>query len=116
MSGQSLAQIAGLITTTTAVGGGIWEGGAGLAADQFFDVYFATGNGTFDANSGGSDYGNSIVKLGRLPAAVSRSPITSLPTTSPPSAQAILAPEGFFSYPIKRRDRRLRISRCKPAN
>ena len=61
---QSLAQIAAVITTTTAVGGGIWEAGSGLAADEFFDVYFATGNGTFDANSGGSDYGNSIVKLG----------------------------------------------------
>jgi hypothetical protein len=61
---QSLAQVAAVITTTTAVGGGIWEAGSGLAADEFFDVYFATGNGAFDANSGGSDYGNSIVKLG----------------------------------------------------
>ena len=64
---QSLAQIAAYISTTTTVGGGIWEAGSGLAADEFFDVYFATGNGTFDANSGGTDYGNSIVKLS-LPA------------------------------------------------
>jgi hypothetical protein len=61
---QSLAQIAAYITTPSAVGAGVWEGGSGLAADEFFDVYFATGNGTFDANSGGSDYGNSVVKLG----------------------------------------------------
>ncbi len=64
---QSLAQIAAAITTPSAVGGGIWESGSGLAADQFFNVYFATGDGTFDANSGGSDYANSIMKLG-LPA------------------------------------------------
>jgi hypothetical protein len=61
---QSLAQISAYITITTAVGGGIWESGAGLAADQFFDVYFSTGNGPFSANNGGSNYGNSIVKLG----------------------------------------------------
>src|SRR5437660_3172459 len=64
---QSLAQIAATITTTSAVGGGIWESGSGLAADQSFNVYFATGDGTFDANSGGSDYANRVVKLG-LPA------------------------------------------------
>ena len=43
--------------------GGIWQSGDGLSADQLGNIYFMSGNGTFDANSGGSDYGMSYVKL-----------------------------------------------------
>jgi hypothetical protein len=43
--------------------GGVWQGGGGLAADAFGNVYLSTGNGTFDANTGGSDYGSSVVKM-----------------------------------------------------
>ncbi len=42
--------------------GGIWAGGGGLAADTD-NVYAITGNGTFDVNTGGSDYGDSVLKL-----------------------------------------------------
>ena len=42
---------------------GVWQGDAGLAADKQGNIYAATGNGTFDAVSGGSDYGDSIVQL-----------------------------------------------------
>jgi hypothetical protein len=35
--------------------GGIWQGGGGLAADALGSVYLSTGNGTFDADTGGSD-------------------------------------------------------------
>ena len=40
-------------------GGGIWQGGAGLAADSHGSIYFTTGNGDNDPGS----FGNSIIKL-----------------------------------------------------
>jgi hypothetical protein len=43
--------------------GGIWQSGNGLAADPSGNVYFMTGNGPFDADHGGSDLGDSFVKL-----------------------------------------------------
>jgi PQQ-like domain len=43
--------------------GGIWQGGGGLAGDASGNVYVSTGNGTFDADTGGSDYGLSVVKM-----------------------------------------------------
>jgi len=43
--------------------GAIWMGGGGPAVDATGDIYFSTGNGTFDANIGGSDYSMSFVKL-----------------------------------------------------
>jgi len=50
-------------TTRNGSEGGIWQGGGGLAADHDGNIYFVTGNGTFDADMGGSDYGDSIVKI-----------------------------------------------------
>jgi hypothetical protein len=43
--------------------GGIWMGGGAPAADSNFNLYLLTGNGTFDADTGGSNYGDSTVKL-----------------------------------------------------
>lgn len=47
-------------TTPNGTAGSVWMSGSGPAADSVGNVYFATGNGTFDSNS---DYGNSILKI-----------------------------------------------------
>jgi hypothetical protein len=44
-------------------GGGIWQSGGGPSADSNHNVYVATGNGAFDADRGGSNYGDSYLRL-----------------------------------------------------
>jgi hypothetical protein len=54
--------------------GGIWMSGAGPAAStDSGDIFVSTGNGTFDADSGGPDYGDSVVRLS--PGATALDPI-----------------------------------------
>jgi hypothetical protein len=43
---------------------GIWMDGDGVSTDATGSLYFATGNGSFNASSGGRDYGDSVVRLG----------------------------------------------------
>jgi hypothetical protein len=60
---HTLAQT-GVFNVAPNVGyGGIWMTGNGPAADTNGAIYLNTGNGTFDANTGGVDYGDSILKL-----------------------------------------------------
>ena len=47
-------------STARGYGGGIWQAGAGLAADTAGFIYAMTGNGDFDATT---DWGESFVKL-----------------------------------------------------
>jgi hypothetical protein len=43
--------------------GGVWQSGAGLAADSDFNLFFATGNGTYDGKKGGADFSDTVVEL-----------------------------------------------------
>ncbi len=43
--------------------GGIWMAGSGPASDSSGDVYLPVGNGPSDAMTGGSNYGDSVVRL-----------------------------------------------------
>ena len=52
-----------LNVTANAAAGGIWQGGAGPAADSNGNIFVVTSNGTFDANLGGIDYGDSFLRL-----------------------------------------------------
>jgi hypothetical protein len=52
-----------IVDTPNGYQGGYWAGGAGLNADSAGSIYAATGNGQFDADTGGSDYGDSILRL-----------------------------------------------------
>jgi hypothetical protein len=42
---------------------GFWAGDTGPAADKTGNIFVATGNGQFDANKGGRDYGDTLLKL-----------------------------------------------------
>lgn len=60
---STLVQVSSYMTTPNGQRAGVWQAGGGLAADGSGNVYFITGNGTFDADSGGADYGDSYEKL-----------------------------------------------------
>jgi hypothetical protein len=64
--GSSLRRVLIKCTTPNGADGGIWQSGAGLAADALGNVYLSTGNGTFDANTGGSDYGETVMKMNAI--------------------------------------------------
>ena len=62
---KTLAAVSVFNATPDGAQGGIWQSGAGPAADDS-GIYVLTGNGTFDVDQGGPDLGDSAVKL--LPA------------------------------------------------
>lgn len=70
-SAATLAPIANAVLNTTPnhagvvtySRGGIWMGGGAPAVDANGSLYCITGNGTFDADSGGSNYGDTVLKL-----------------------------------------------------
>jgi outer membrane protein assembly factor BamB len=60
---QTLAQKAVLNVDPDGSEAGIWLSDTGPAVDSEGNLYVPTGNGTFDATSGGRDYGDSVLKL-----------------------------------------------------
>jgi hypothetical protein len=61
---HSLKQLAAFNTSPDDLHAAIWAADAGFAADSQGNVFVATGNGQFDANSGGSAYGDTLLKMG----------------------------------------------------
>jgi len=61
---ESLQQVAVWNSTPDGGDGGIWQSGGAPAADSSGNVFLATGNGSFDLNTGGPDAGDTILKIG----------------------------------------------------
>jgi Bacterial Ig-like domain (group 2) len=59
----SLKRRAVFLTTPGGSHGGIWQAGGSPVADPQGDIYVITGDGEFDANDGGNDYGDTFLKL-----------------------------------------------------
>lgn len=59
----SLHQTAIFNVSPNAFQGSIWMGGAAPAADAEGNIYVISGNGQFDADSNGPDFGDSFIKL-----------------------------------------------------
>jgi hypothetical protein len=60
---RTLRQTAVLNTSPDAAESGIWQSDMAPVADEHNHVYVATGNGVFDAASGGRNYGDTLLKL-----------------------------------------------------
>jgi IPT/TIG domain/Fibronectin type III domain len=54
----------------TSFGAGIWMSGDGLATDTSGNLFFVTGNGIFDVNTGGVDYGDTLLRINQTTGAV----------------------------------------------
>jgi hypothetical protein len=59
----SLAQTAVFNSTPNGSDGGVWQSGAAPSVDAAGNIYLITGNGTFDINKGGSDWGDTLLKF-----------------------------------------------------
>ena len=68
---KTLSRVCVFNVTPNGTEGSVWQAGMGMAADSAGNLYAMTGNGTFDADSGGHDYGNSMLKLRPVPGTLS---------------------------------------------
>jgi hypothetical protein len=59
----SLAQVAAFNDTPEGAQGGIWQSGRAPVADEDGNIYVISGNGTFNAQDGGHDFGDAFLKL-----------------------------------------------------
>ena len=62
-SAKTLGRVCVFNVTPNGTEGSIWQAGMGMASDAAGNIYAMSGNGTFDADTGGTDYGNSMLKL-----------------------------------------------------
>jgi hypothetical protein len=59
----SLAPAGVFNSTPNGSDGGVWQSGGAPSADAAGNIYLLTGNGTFDINKGGSDWGDTFLKF-----------------------------------------------------
>jgi hypothetical protein len=64
---STLRQTAAFLTTPNGARGGIWQSGAAPGVDEDGQLYIVSGDGTFNAESGGFDYGDAFLKLSPRP-------------------------------------------------
>ena len=60
---QTLQQRYAYTPSANADAAAIWGGGGAVAADALGNIFVATGNGAFDVNTGGIDFGDAFLKL-----------------------------------------------------
>lgn len=60
---RTYKQVARFATTISGKKGGIWQDGCGLSADDSGHLYCTVGNGDFDVNTGGQNYGNCVIEF-----------------------------------------------------
>ena len=60
---HSLAQTSVFMTTPNGEHGGVWQSGAAPSLDFDGNLYVVTGDGSFDANLGGPNYAQSVLKF-----------------------------------------------------
>jgi outer membrane protein assembly factor BamB len=61
--GGTLQQVGVFDASPGVMAAAVWGSGGGLAGDGAGNVYAGTGDGLFDADSGGSHYGDTVLKL-----------------------------------------------------
>jgi hypothetical protein len=87
--GSSLAATAIFNNTPNGGDGGFWGSSGGPAADAQGNIFELSGNGTFDSNTGGTDYGDTALRLAP-PASGASSTLMTVTDSFTPSNQATL--------------------------
>src|SRR5215510_11633388 len=62
-SASTLQQVMAVNLSPNADGAGIWQANGGPVTDASGNIYIVTGNGAFDRDSGGQDFGDSFLRI-----------------------------------------------------